>query len=242
MTIDRVAIAQRGAILADVLPGATLPVRGAAKGRGARRLPRAAAGLSGPFLSPGSLTRAERLRLVEGIETVLDGVYAHLPLKRARYGIDPVQRLRILRSQVDQLSDDAFHVELADVVTRLRDAHTRYAGPAALSAKVAALPFLVEMIGSVSAPTYVVTKVGHGLAPAFKPGVVLEYWNGVPIDRAVQRYSDTEVGGRPDSQRAWGDAEPHASLAALRSASRRALGDRRVPLDDGRGGPDRCGA
>ena len=60
---------------------------------------------------------------------MLDGVYTHLPLKRARYGIDPVQRLRILRSQVDELSDEAFHIELADVVTRLRDAHTRYAGP-----------------------------------------------------------------------------------------------------------------
>jgi C-terminal processing protease CtpA/Prc len=134
---------------------------------------------------------------------VIDGVYTHLPLKRARYGTDPVQRLRILRSQVDELTDDAFHLALADLVTRLRDAHTRYAGPVELASKVAALPFLVEMIGTTSAPTYVVTKVGHGLATTFRPGVVLEYWNGVPIDRAVQRYSESEVGGRPDSQRAW---------------------------------------
>jgi C-terminal processing protease CtpA/Prc len=149
------------------------------------------------------LTRVERLLLVEGIETVIDGVYTHLPLKRARYGTDPVQRLRILRSQVDELTDEAFHLELADLVTRLRDAHTRYAGPVTLANKVAALPFLVEMIGTTAAPTYVVTKVGHGLAATFRPGVVLEYWNGVPIDRAVQRYSESEVGGRPDSQRAW---------------------------------------
>ena len=134
---------------------------------------------------------------------MIDGVYTHLPLKRARYGTDPVQRLRILRSQVDDLTDDAFHLELADLVTRLRDAHTRYAGPVELANKVAALPFLVEMIGTTSAPTYVVTKVGHGLATTFRPGVVLEYWNGIPIDRAVQRYSESEVGGRPDSQRAW---------------------------------------
>jgi hypothetical protein len=58
------------------------------------------------------------------------------------------------------------------------------------------------MIGSVDLPAYVVTKVGSGLDPAFKPGVVLEYWNAVPIDRAVMRHSDQEVGGRPDSQRA----------------------------------------
>jgi C-terminal processing protease CtpA/Prc len=163
----------------------------------------AASGLVGPFLSPGSLSPAERRRLIDGIERVLEGVYTHLPLKRARYGFDPVQRLRILRSQIAELSDDAFHLELADVITRLRDAHTLYTGPASLESKVAALPFLVEMIGSVSAPTYVVTKVGHGLDTAFKPGVLLEYWNGVPIDRAVLRHADEEFGGRPDSQRAW---------------------------------------
>jgi hypothetical protein len=227
MAVDRVAIAQRGIALADAFAEATRPERkrgaksrkkaargAAAKGVAARstgkraatkrkRGPRAAGTLTGPFLAPGTLTRAERLRLIAGLERVLEGVFTHLPLKRARYGFDPVQRLRILRTQVDQLGDDAFHIELADIVTRLRDAHTRYAGPSTLSSKVAALPFLVEMIGTIDAPSYVVTKVGAGLDPAFKPGVLLEYWNGVPIDRAVQRYSDREVGGRPDSQRAW---------------------------------------
>ena len=178
MAVRRLALAQRGITLADTA-------------------------LVGPFLSPGVLGKAERRRLIDGIERVLEGVYTHLPLKRARYGFDPVQRLRILRSQIEELSDDAFHIELADVITRLRDAHTLYTGPASLESKVAALPFLVEMIGSVSAPTYVVTKAGHGLDTAFTPGVVLEYWNGVPIDRAVLRHADEEFGGRPDSQRAW---------------------------------------
>jgi len=206
MAVSRLALAQRGIALADAVPGPAKMRRGRAKGertRGRTARPLAASGLTGPFLSPGSLTAAERLRLIDGIERVLEGVYTHLPLKRARYGFDPVQRLRILRSQIGDLSDDAFHIELADTITRLRDAHTRYTGPTSLENKVAALPFLVEMIGSVSAPTYVVTRVGHDLDPSFKPGVELEYWNGVPIDRAVQRHSDQEVGGRPDSQRAW---------------------------------------
>lgn len=210
MAIDRIAVAQRGVVLAEAMRAKGAGVR--RRGR-AKRAPKAAGVLSGPFLTPGSLTKAERLRLVDGVETVIGGVYTHLPLKRARYGVDPVQRLRILRSQIDELADDAFHLELADVITRLRDAHTRYAGPVALANKIAALPFLVEMIGSTDSPTYVVTKVGHGLASAFKPGVILEYWNGVPIDRAVQRYSDFEVGGRPDSQRAW--ATQSLTLRAL---------------------------
>jgi hypothetical protein len=192
---------QKGIPLADAIGGRSRRPRGSkkrARSRGTR-----ASTLAGPFLSPGDLSLADRLRLLDGFEMVLGGVYTHLPLKRARYGLDPIQRLRILRSQAEELAADDFHQELADIVTRLRDAHTRYTGPSSLSGKVAALPFLVEMFGPADAPTYVVTKVGPGLDPAFKPGVVLEYWNGVPIDRAVQRHGDREVGGRPDSQRAW---------------------------------------
>ncbi|MGH9350498.1 MAG: S41 family peptidase [Vicinamibacterales bacterium] len=209
MPKNRIAAAQRGVALADAVPArqARARSRRAAKTRAARAGRRAPAGkasgtLAGPFLAHGSLTITERRRIIDAFERVLEGVYTHLPLKRARYGFDPIQRLRILRTQVDQLTDDTFHIELADIVTRLRDAHTRYIGPAELEPKVAALPFLVEMVGTTEAPAYVVTKVGRRLDSAFKPGVVLAYWNGVPIDRAVQRHADREVGGRPDTQRA----------------------------------------
>ena len=201
MARTSLAAAQRGIALADAIPPRAKRRRSQArrtKSKGGRTR-----ALAGPLLSPGSLTGAERQRLIDGIQTVLEGVFTHLPLKRARYGVDPVQRLCILRTQLDELADDAFHIELADVITRLRDAHTRYVGPAPLADKVAALPFLVEMIGAADNPTYIVTKVGRGLDAPFKPGVVLEHWNGVPIDLAVLRHGDREVGGRPDSQRAW---------------------------------------
>jgi len=161
--------------------------------------------LRGPFLAPGSLTLRERLRTLDGLERVLEGAYAHLPLKRARYGFDPVQRLRILRAQVmadATLSEEVFHIELADILTRLRDAHTRYSGPASLEDVSAVLPFFVEMIGTAQRPQYVVSKVTEKLAPSFVAGVVVESWSGVPIDLAVQRWAEHEVGGRPDSQRA----------------------------------------
>ena len=180
----------------------------------ARAEARAAAELTGPFLAPGSLTPAERRRLIDGIESVLEGVFTHLPLKRARYGFDPIQRLRILRSQLDELTDDGFHAELADIVTRLRDAHTRYVGPAQLAGRVAVLPFLVEMAGTPSNPLYIVTHVAPGVPSDFKPGVILDFWNGVPIDRAVQRVSEREVGGRPDTLRAW--ATQSLTMRALR--------------------------
>lgn len=219
MATDKIEQAQRGFSLEETLAPRRRQGRPAAAS-GRRGGPAAAAGgpmaagapaagptaaprLTGPFLSPGSLSPLDRLRLINGIETVIAGAFAHLPLKRARYGVDPIQRLRILRSQADELTYAAFHAELADIVTRLRDAHTRYAGPEALGGSVAVLPFLVEMAGTVAEPTYVVTKVGRGLDPAFEPGVTIEFWNGVPIDLAVQRYSEREVGGRPDTQRAW---------------------------------------
>jgi Peptidase family S41 len=164
---------------------------------------RAAKNGNGRFLQAGAFSAQERLDLIDAVERIIEGVYAHLPLKRARYCVDPIQRLRILRAQAGDFDDDGFHFALADILTRLRDAHTRYSGPGSLGGKVAVLPFLIEMIGATGAARYVVTRVGEGLPEEFKPGVLLEYWNGVPIDRAVQRYSDNEVGGRPDSQRAW---------------------------------------
>ena len=216
MPDSRFTAAQQGITLAEAMPCRTAAEaeqakRRAARTRGAaapgvRRRARAAGGATLP--APAALSTAERLRLLDAFETVIGGVYTHLPLKRARYGFDPVQRLRILRTQVRTFDDNAFHVELAAIVTQMRDYHTRYTWPAAFAGKVAALPFLVEMYGPDAAPTYVVTKVGKGLDPGFVPGVVVRHWNGVPIDRAVVRHADEECAGRPDSLRA-------ASVASL---------------------------
>lgn len=216
MPDSRFAAAQAGVPLAEAMPfrngaeakkserEARAGQRGTRrKGRGARAAPTARAGGSAATLlpAPASLSRAERLRLLAAFETVIGGVYTHLPLKRARYGFDPVQRLRILRTEADAFDDNAFHVELAAIVTQLRDYHTRYTWPAAFAGKVAVLPFLVEMYGADEAPTYVVTKVGKGLDAGFVPGILLQQWNGVPIDRAVVRHADEECAGRPDGLR-----------------------------------------
>ena len=210
MDAKELARAQQGVSLAEVSKRGRrgkakpeLPKIATAAVAGAAGAEAALTDLAGPFLSAGSLTLAERQRLLNGLERVIEGLYTHLPLKRARYAFDPVQRLRILRIQAERLGDDAFHFELADLTTALRDAHTRYAGPVSLGGKVAALPLLVEMIGSEDSPVYLVSKVGTGLDPAFQPGVMIEYWNGMPIDTAVMRHGDSEVGGRPDSRRAW---------------------------------------
>ena len=139
MPDSRFAAAQAGVLLAEAMPCRSAAEakksrqeqrarRGTRKGASARARPKGAGDVAPAqtLPAPAALSTPDRLRLLDAFETVLGGVYTHLPLKRARYGFDPVQRLRILRSEVKSFDDNAFHVELAAIVTQMRDYHTRY--------------------------------------------------------------------------------------------------------------------
>lgn len=161
--------------------------------------------MSTPFAGVPLLDGGQRTQVLDTLITVIGQIYAHLPAKRAAYAHDPVQALTLLRTRSDALSDSDFHLAVTGIVTGLRDAHTRYVGPAAVRGHVAALPFLVEQYGPYDAPIFMVTKVAKELTqqePDFQPGVRLEWWNAVPFARAVDLYADRETGGRPDSRRA----------------------------------------
>jgi Peptidase family S41 len=152
-----------------------------------------------------ALDGGQRQEILDTLIAVLGGAYAHLPAKRAAYAVDPVQALILLRRRAADLSDADFHLAVTGLVTGLRDGHTRYIGPSALRGRVAVLPFLVEQYGPAENPQFLVTKTAPDLAaidPAFAPGVVIEWWNGVPMARAVEVYADRETGGRRDSRRA----------------------------------------
>jgi len=152
--------------------------------------------------------QAEREGIVETLLELIEGLYVHLPQKRATYGKDPVQRLRLLQQRVRQRSASltrwAFDAELATIFTELRDAHTRYVGPARWRGKVAVLPFMLEIFGSEEEPRFLVSNVVED-DPVFEgtrfgKGVEVLWWNGAPIARAVERYADRETGGRPDAR------------------------------------------
>jgi hypothetical protein len=147
------------------------------------------------------LTQAERTNIISMFTNLLDGLYVHLPLKRAMYGIDPVQQLRRLHERARLMSDDTFHREIGGILTNLRDAHTAYISPSPLAGTAARLPFLVEQYGSDSDPRFIVSKTIPGLVTdaKFVEGVELIEWNGVPIADAVRRRGEHERGGRPDS-------------------------------------------
>jgi hypothetical protein len=157
-----------------------------------------------PLVQVAPLSWGERLDILDALALVLDGVYAHLPLKRSLYGFDVIRALEHLRQQVPTMTDLQFHRELTLLVNRLRDAHTQYQGPWTNPQPVASLPFLVESYGPFENPSYVVSKIDRRSVrdPHFVVGVQLDHWNGVPFDRAVELHAETATGGRPDSRRA----------------------------------------
>jgi Peptidase family S41 len=159
----------------------------------------------GPVVA--DLGPAQRAAVASTFIGLVEGLYAHLPLKRSMYAIDPVQRLRLLLQRAERIDPVDFHYEMAEIVTGLRDAHTRYVGPTEFEGAVAILPFLIEAYGPTSAPHYVVSKMAEdtsvtGSQRYFRPGVEIRTWNAVPMDRAVDRHADDETGGRPDARRA----------------------------------------
>src|SRR5262245_2085597 len=135
----------------------------------------------------GTLTAAERGQIVDQAQVMLESLYVHLPLKRAMHAIDPVQRLKLLRGHLAELSERQFHDEMIDIFTELRDLHTNYILPRPYASKTAFLPFLIEEFFEGGARKYLVSKLLGGFThPSFKTGVVLTSWSGVPIERAVE--------------------------------------------------------
>ena len=87
--------------------------------------------------SETSLTEAQRATIVRQAMAMIDGLYVHLPLKRAMHATDPMQRLRLLAQRLPSLSERQFHDELIDIFTDLRDLHTNYVLPAPFADRTA---------------------------------------------------------------------------------------------------------
>lgn len=152
------------------------------------------------------LPLADRYELVAAARVLLSELYVHLPLKRAMHAIAPVQRLRLLERRLAPLSELQFHAELADTFRELRDLHTLYQLPTPYRGHVAALGFLVERYTDPDGtPHHLVSKVEPTLVHAgFDVGVELEAWNGVPIDRAIERHAAAQAGSHHEARLARG--------------------------------------
>ncbi len=155
--------------------------------------------------STGNLTASERSQIVGQAEVMLEALYVHLPLKRAMHATDPVQRLKLLRFHLSELSERQFHDEMIGIFVDLRDLHTNYILPSPYATKTAFLPFLLEEFFEGGVRTYLVSKMLAGFThPTFIPGVVVTSWSGVPIDRAVELNAARQAGSNPDARHARG--------------------------------------
>ena len=120
------------------------------------------------------------------------------------HAVDPIQRLRLLQLRLDETTSDQmgneldFHKEMLGIFNSVRDLHTNYLLPKPFSDHFAFLPFLLESYVKNNQHQFLVTKIAKGyeniLPPTFQPGVNITYWNGVPIQRAVEINADKNAG------------------------------------------------
>ncbi|WP_250034492.1 S41 family peptidase [Paractinoplanes maris] len=158
----------------------------------------------------GRLTPVQRRLIVDQALLLLEQNYALLPFKVARYGINPLQRLRLLRQRLGRDGDPErewqTHLEVLDVFNSLRDLHTRYTLPQPFNGVAVFLPFLLKEFAEDGRRRYLVSRRQADLPElddqAFRFGVEVTHWNGVPIARAVDRFAERLPGANADARHA----------------------------------------
>lgn len=167
----------------------------------------------GEFLQgAGTLTLRERRILVEQALVLFEQNYVHLQLKMAMHGVNPVQRLRVLRSRLERQTAETmppewlFHNELSEVFHSVRDLHTNYLLPDPFNGKIAFLPFMIEEYADEQGVThYVVTQIAQGFsAPGFQRGTEVTHWSGIPIAAAVDLNAARFAGSNTAARRSRG--------------------------------------
>jgi len=161
--------------------------------------------------SAGVLSLSGRKRLVDQALLLIESNYVHLPLKESMHGVDPIQRLRLIKHRLEQLtlstmgSEYEFHREMLEVFNSVRDLHTNYLLPAPFGKTVAFLPFDVEEYFEDGEPHYIATHFVQGFSPQhFKPGVEITMLNGVPIGRAIEVNANRHAGSNLAARHARG--------------------------------------
>lgn len=181
----------------------------------------------GEFLATsGTLTAAERITIARQALVVLEHNYAHLPLKAARYAVNPLQRLRLFISRLGRSTtlepEWRFHAEMLDIFGSVRDLHTRYVLPDPFAKAFASLPFLIKDFVEDGVRHFVVAPLADGSAGTLPAGAEVVTWNGVPIERALDLFGNRLPGANPAARRA----------RALSSLTVRSLGFTGPPDDE----------
>jgi Peptidase family S41 len=163
----------------------------------------------------GRLSPADQKKLIEIAQELIETLYVHLPLKRAMYAVNPLQRLKLLRrrlGQKPQLEKREFFNELLSIFNQLRDLHTTFVLPEPFRSAFAYLPFELERCvddaDEDDEDMYVVSQVKteeeEPIDPDFRRGSIVTYWNGTPIRLVVAANAEREAGSNPAARLAQG--------------------------------------
>lgn len=161
----------------------------------------------------GTLSKRDRLRIVDTALLVLEMSYVHLPLKRAMHAVDPIQQLKLLRFRLSEMKESEmssamqFHRRMLSIFGSARDLHTMYLLPEPYRDHVAYLPFLIEQyFERKGGEKFMVSRavtIGDDESD-FEPGVEVLYWNGVPIRRAIEINGEAQAGSNLEARFARG--------------------------------------
>ena len=134
---------------------------------------------------------------IEQAVVLFEQAYAYLPFIRRR-GFDPVERLRLLRSRLQQTRRDFFG-ELLSVFAELGDRHTSCYLPEPYTTSIAFLPFLVhEFFEEDERRLCVVASATDEL----RRGDTLLSWNDAPLVETLARHMTLQLGANQDARRA----------------------------------------
>jgi hypothetical protein len=160
--------------------------------------------------SAGTLSLAQRRRIVDQALVLLEHNYAHLPLKEAMHAANPVQALRLLKDRLADATNSTvgsefeFHAEMLRIFLSVRDLHTNYVLPKPFADQVAFVPFDIEQYVD-GTPRYLVSHIVPGFThPSFTEGVEVRAWNGIPIHRAVEVIANRHGGSNRAARHARG--------------------------------------
>ena len=124
----------------------------------------------------------DRSICLDQAELLLDRAYVHLALKRAMHGVDPVQRVKVLRGRADALSDADFRRQLQRIFLTTRDMHTAFTFSDG-GERVAVLPFRLDRCFVAERPRL----SRHGARIRFQPPAVRAGSRGHALERGARR-------------------------------------------------------
>ncbi len=173
-------------------------------------------------IPPSDTELDKRIKLVEQARFLFEQFYCNLPLKESLHAALPLRRFELLLLDLERLGeldggDRApstaleFHNQMTEIFVSVRDIHMRYLLPEPYVDHCAFLGFEVESFFEPRSKTdpgkrrYLVSHVIKGFKHStFGPGVEVLRWNGVPIEKAVERVADQHAGSNPEARHARG--------------------------------------